>query len=155
MSVSAPNSNHSRWGEISRDNVHVWLSVPYVFMQLALSFIYACLFRVQSMWRKRGILVNTGKLLKRLEPSTTSWNHFCFHVSSCPSPKWPITIISLLVMLVRFRERERERVMLKEPKAKELEAAEISQKIKPYLQSIEIKHPLWQKVNPLSAWEID
>lgn len=40
-----------------------------------------------------------GKLLKRLEPSTPS----CFHVSSCPSPKWPITIISLLVVVMSVR----------------------------------------------------
>lgn len=55
------------------------------------------------------------KLLKRLEPSTLNWSHFCFHVSSCPSPKWPITIISLLVvvMLVRQSERERRRERLR------------------------------------------
>lgn len=67
---------------------------------LAHSFIYVCLFRAQSMGAKREILVSRGKLLKRLEPSTPSWSHFPFHVSSCPSPKWPITIISLLVVLV-------------------------------------------------------
>lgn len=127
-------------------------------------FIYACLFTVQMMPgeknKNEGSLLVRGKLLKRLEPGTPSWSHFRFHVSSCPSPKWPITIISPLVVVMlareKGREREGERAMLKEPRANEMEAAEISQKIIPYLHSIEIKqHPPWQKVNPLSAWEIE
>lgn len=76
-------------------------------------FIYACLFTVQMMPgeknKNEGSLLVRGKLLKRLEPGTPSWSHFRFHVSSCPSPKWPITIISPLVVVMLAREKGRER----------------------------------------------
>lgn len=128
-------------------------------------YLFMCAYS-QCRWCRegeleRGILVSTRETVEKVR-DTPSWSHFRFHVSSCPSPKWPITIISLLVVVMlvrereRGRERERERAMLKEPRANEMEAAEISQKIIPYLHCIEIKqHPPWQKVNPLSAWEIE
>lgn len=95
-----------RWNQKMQCSRAVVYAVLYMFTEITTMhshlFMWACCEHRACEGNESAWLLE-GKPLKRLEPGTPSWSHFRFHVSSCPGPKWPITIISLLVLVMLVR----------------------------------------------------